>query len=258
MVISSSSNERIKDIKKLYEKKYRLELNQYVVEGVKILEEAILSNQKILSLVVCEELLSSVSIDKSVVSSYIAENDSIVISVTENVFDSISDTKNPQGILAVLEFNRSEKEITDNVIFLDNIQDPGNVGTIIRSAMAFGFNTVVLNKGCVDIYNQKVLRATMGNVFKANILVLKDDGIDWLTNIKKTHTVYASLLVNAKSIYDVEYTTKKVLIVGNEANGIMHDIMMLSDSNIVIPMHENVESLNVSNAASIIMAEMAK
>ncbi|MDD4066461.1 MAG: RNA methyltransferase [Clostridia bacterium] len=258
MIISSSSNDKIKEIKKLNDKKYRIELKQYIIEGVKILEEAILSNQKIVSIVICDDMLKSISIDTGVIDSYISKNEDIVIYVTDNVFESISDTKNPQGILSILEINKEEKQLTDSIIFLDNIQDPGNVGTIIRSALAFNFKTVVLNKGCADIYNSKVLRATMGNIFSINIILLEDNGYDWLMDKKKDYTIYASTLINAKSIYDTKYAIKRILIIGNEANGISDEVLACSNESIVIPMNESVESLNVSNAASIIMAEMSK
>lgn len=258
MLISSSSNDKIKEIKKLNEKKYRIELKQYIIEGVKIIEEAILSNQKIISVVICDDILKNISIDTGVIDSYISKNQDIVIYVTDNVFESISDIKNPQGILAILQINKEEQQLTDSIIFLDNIQDPGNVGTIIRSALAFNFKTVVLNKGCVDIYNPKVLRATMGNIFNINVVLLEDNGYDWLMNIKKDYTIYASTLINAKSIYDIEYAKKRILIIGNEANGISDEIFACADKSIIIPMNDVVESLNVSNAASIIMAEMSK
>ncbi len=263
--ITSLTNEKIKEIKKLYDKKYRIQNKQYIIEGIKIIQEAFLQKQSFVTIVICEEIYRNVNIDKSVVSKVLNENEEKILYVDNKVFNSVCDTKTPQGIIAVLEMKTNNllcvtNSNNENVLFLDNIQDAGNMGTILRSARAFGFDTVILNKGCIDIYNPKVIRATMGNIFMLHILQLQDEGKEMLLNLKKNgYTVYATTLENSIDIYDViVYNNKKVLVVGNEANGIQQEILKLSDVNISIPMLNNTESLNVGVATSIVMSEIQR
>lgn len=263
--ITSVTNEKIKNIKKLYDKKYRKQNNQYIIEGIKIIEEAYMQKQVFIYIVICEEMFDNVNIDKTVVQNAIKNNMEKVIYVDENVFKTISDTKTPQGILAVIcSVLKKEILVTElkdtNVLFLDNIQDAGNMGTILRSARAFGFNNIVLNKGCIDIYNPKTIRASMGNIFLLNIVELEDIGTKVLSDFKNNgYTIYATTLKDSVDIYDVAvYNNKRVLVVGNEANGIQNEILEMSDVNISIPMQNNTESLNVAVATSIVMAEMQR
>lgn len=264
-IITSISNERIKEIKKLYDKKYREMNKKYIVEGIKIIEEAYLQKQNFENIVICQEMLDSVNIDKEVLKDVIGENSEKILYVDQKVFKTISDTQTPQGIIAVLKQKHNNFLCTTNnknanILFLDSVQDPGNLGTIFRSARAFGFNTVILNKGCSDPYNPKVIRASMGNIFSLHILQADDEGIDTIINLKKNeYTIYGTTLKNSISIYDVvKFNDKKVLVVGNEANGIQKSIEELLDTSIVIPMLNQTESLNVAVATSIVMAQMAR
>lgn len=263
--ITSLTNEKIKEIKKLYDKKYRQQNKQYIIEGIKIVEEAYLQKQKFISIVICSELFDNVNINKDNIQKLLSENSQSIIYVDCRIFNSLSDTQTPQGILAVLEISTNNIVCTtnpnnSNILFLDNIQDAGNMGTILRSARAFGFNTIMLNKGCIDVYNPKVLRASMGNIFTLHIVQLDDEGTEILFDLKENkYTIYETTLDNSVSVYDVvEYNRKKVLVIGNEANGIQQKILQLSDVNISIPMLNNTESLNVGVATSIIMAEIQR
>lgn len=263
-IITSVTNERIKEIKKLYDKKYRQLNKKYIIEGIKIIQEAYLQNQLFDNIIICEELYNSVNINKEIIYKVLSENKDKIIYVDSKVFDNICDTETPQGIIAVLQIDINNllcvtNPKNTNILFLDNIQDAGNMGTILRSARAFGFNTIMINKGSIDIYNPKVIRASMGNIFSLHILQLDDKGIDILEALKnKGYTIYETVLENGSSIYDIEYTDKKVIVIGNEANGVSEEIQSVSDENIFIPMSNDTESLNAGVAASIVMADVQR
>lgn len=259
MEITSVNNEKIKNIKKLYNKKDRIKENKYIIEGIKIVEEAYLANQAFDSIIICLDIYNNVGINKSVTDKLINELEEKITYVSENVFKSLSDTVTPQGIMAVLKINEDINEFTQDILFLDRVQDAGNIGTILRTARAFGFNTVILNKGCGDIYNSKVIRSAMGNIFKLNILTLEDLGVKLLNNLKqKGYLIYVTSLDNAKSIYDIDYSYNKVIVVGNEANGVCEELIKLSNENITIPMQDNTESLNVGIATGIVLSEIRR
>lgn len=257
MIITSINNETIKLIKKLNEKKYRDKENKYIIEGIKIIEEAYKTKQKFEHIIICEELLNKTAIDKSYINDLVIKEKNNLIYVCEKVFKYLTDTITPQGILAVLGKNKDKYIITDNnVLFLDKVQDSGNLGTIIRTAKAFGYNSIILNEGCADPYNPKVLRSTMGNIFSLNLVILNDNGIDILNKLKDDqYTIYATALKDSIEISKIKFNDKKVLIMGNEANGITDDILNISDNKILIPMDNNTESLNVAIATAIVLYE---
>ncbi|MBE5821606.1 MAG: RNA methyltransferase [Clostridiales bacterium] len=259
MEITSVNNEKIKNIKKLYNKKERIKQNKYIIEGIKIVEEAYLAKEVIELIIICESIYNNVGINKNVTDKLVKELSDKVMYVSENVFNSLSETVTPQGIMAVVEINKKSNEFSEDILFLDRVQDLGNIGTILRTARAFGFNTVILNKGCGDIYNSKVIRSAMGNIFKLNILVLEDLGIELLNELKeKGYSIYVTTLDNSKSIYEIEFNKKKVIIMGNEANGVCDEIIELANFNITIPMQDNTESLNVGIATGIVLSEIRR
>ena len=259
MEIKSVNNDRVKSIKKLYNKKDRIKEGKYIIEGVKIIEEAFLANEVFDTIVICESIYNNLGIDKSITDKLISKQIDKAIYVSENVFKALSETVTPQGIMAVLEIKSKDINYTDDILFLDRVQDSGNIGTILRTARAFGFNTVVLNKGCGDIYNSKVIRSAMGNIFKLNILLLDDFGNDILNKLKKEgYKLYVSTLDNANSIYNTKFDSKKIIVVGNEANGVCDEIINLADENITIPMENETESLNVGIATGIILSEIRR
>ena len=256
-IITSKDNEVIKNIRKLKEKKYRDQTNQYIVEGIKMIKEAITEEAVIKLIVVCEENANSGSIDKKLLYE-IAKYECIYVS--KKVFDLISEVKTPQGILAVIEKDNSEDKIDykqDVIVVLDGIQDPGNLGTILRTIDSVGLNQVIVSKETADAYNPKVVRSTMGAIFRVNIIE-SDNLLDTLKNIKKhKYKVMATSLETENSIYDVDYT-KKVLVIGNEANGVSQDILDYADEKIKIPMLGKTESLNASVATAVILYEYVR
>lgn len=183
-VITSKDNEVIKSIRRLKEKKYRDISNEYIVEGIKLIEEAIEENVNIKKIVVCEECLKDNCIEQKLLYQ-IAKYDCIYVS--SKIFGFLTDVINPQGMLAVIEKEGSEDKIKyteDIMVILDGIQDPGNLGTIIRTIDSAGLSQVILSKTSVDAYNPKVVRSTMGAIFRVKIIEA-EDLVSTLKNVKK-------------------------------------------------------------------------
>lgn len=255
--ISSKDNEFIKHVKKLKDKKYREQSNEYVIEGIKLVEEAINENAKIKQIVICEECTKTQEISKKLMYE-IASFDCIY--VTENVFNNITEVKNPQGILAVIERKNSENEINYNediIVALDGIQDPGNLGTILRTVDSIGLKQILVSKETADVYNPKVVRSTMGAIFRVKVIECEDLE-KTLKQIKKhKYEIVVTSLQTNESIYDIEYN-KKVIVIGNEANGVSKEIQEMADKKVKIPMLGKTESLNASVATGIVLYEYVR
>lgn len=256
-VISSKDNELVKHIKKLKEKKYR-DLNQeYVIEGIKLIKEAIEENAEIKQIIVCDNCLNTEVIPKDVMYE-IAKYECIY--VTEKVFISISDVRTPQGILALVQRKGAETQIDytqDVIVVLDDIQDPGNLGTILRTVDSVGLNQIIVSKGTADCYNPKVIRSTMGAIFRVNI-VESEDLERTLKEIQDNNfKVVVTSLQTKKSLYDIEFN-KKAIVIGNEANGVEKKIQNMADEKIKIPMLGKTESLNASVATGVVLYEYVR
>lgn len=255
-VITSKDNEIIKNIKKLKEKKYRDEEKKYIVEGIKMVREAIIENAKIDKIVVCEDCVNDGTIEKELLYEIAKYN---CIYVSEKVFSSITDVSNPQGILAIIEKNEEEKILYDEdiILVLDGIQDPGNLGTILRTLDSVNLKQIVLSENTADPYNPKVVRSTMGAIYRVNIIRSKNI-IETLKEMKKNkYQIATTSLDTNKSIYDVDFS-KKVIVIGNEANGVSKEVQDLSDVKMKIPMLGKTESLNAAVATGIILYEYVR
>ena len=256
-IITSKDNEIIKNIRKLKEKKYRDANNEYLIEGIKLIKEAVEEKAKIKLIVVCEESIEDGDIDQKLLYE-IAKYDCIY--VNKKVFSILTDVQNPQGILAVIEKKNNEENINykeDIIVVLDGIQDPGNLGTILRTIDSVGLSQVIVSKETADSYNPKVVRSTMGAIFRVNVIE-SEDLLQTLKNLKKhKYKIMATSLENNNSIYDVEYN-KKVIVIGNEANGVSKNVLEYADEKIKIPMLGKTESLNASVATSIILYEYVR
>ena len=255
--ISSKDNNLIKHIKKLKEKKYRDEYKEYIVEGLKLIDEAIKENIEISEIVVCEGCDKSELIE-SHLKYEMARYECIY--VPQNIFKLLSDVENPQGILAVIKLKNGEEEIKydeDIILALDDIQDPGNLGTILRTADSVGLKQILVSKGTVDPYNPKVVRSTMGATFRVNVIEcgnLKET----LKEIKNNGFKIMCTSLEAKhSIYETDYN-KKVIVIGNEANGVSKEIQKLADEKVIIPMLGKTESLNAAVATGVILYEYVR
>ncbi len=237
-MITSVNNNKIKEICKLKDKKYRKEVGLFLVEGLHLVEEAYKRN------LLCE-----------VYSLYeTSYSNSTIVSL--NVMKKLSFLKTPPSIIGVCKFIK-EREIGNKILILDNIQDPGNLGTIIRSSVAFGVDTLVLSKDTVDIYNPKVIRATQGMLFNINIITC--DLVNFINDLKsKNYKVYSTNVEDGIEVKNLVICEKYAIIMGNEGNGVSKKLQDISDGNIYIKMNPSCESLNVGVATSIILYELYK
>ena len=256
-VISSKDNELIKHIKKLKDKKYRDESNEYIIEGVKLIEEAVKENSKIKKIIICEDTTRTYEIPTNIMLG-IAKYECVY--VTDKIFNSITQVTNPQGIMAIIEKNSNDAEIDftqDIIVALDDVQDPGNLGTILRTVDSIGLNQIIVSKETADAFNPKVVRSTMGAIFRVKIIEV-DNLQDTIKQIKKHHfKLMVTSLQTDNSIYDIEFK-KKIIVIGNEANGVSNEIQNIADEKAKIPMLGRTESLNASVAAGIVMYEYVR
>ena len=256
-IITSKDNEIIKNIKKLKDKKYRDETGTYVVEGIKLIEEAIGENSKIKKIVICDECIEAGSLDQKLTYE-IAKYDCIYVS--KKVFNSLTDVVAPQGIMAVIAKPSKDIKINYNqdiILALDGIQDPGNLGTILRTADSVNLKQIIVTKDTADSYNPKVVRSTMGAIFRVNVIET-EDLVKTLKEAKKNRfKILATSLDTNDSIYDIDYR-KKVIVIGNEANGVSKEVQDLADNKVKIPMLGKTESLNASVATGIMLYEYVR
>lgn len=256
-IITSKDNEIIKHIRKLKEKKYRDEYNEYVVEGVKIVEEAIKENAKIKQVIVCNDTTKIYEIPTHIMLE-IAKFDCIYVS--DKIFNYITQVTNPQGVMAIIEKQDENMQIDYNqdiIVMLDDVQDPGNLGTILRTVDSIGLNQIIVSKGTADSFNSKVVRSTMGAIFRLKIIE-EDDLIKTIKELRKHHfKLLVTSLQTENSIYDIDFS-KKIIVIGNEANGVSKEIQDLADEKAKIPMLGRTESLNASVAAGIVMYEYVR
>ena len=242
--INSISNNRIKEILKLHQKKYRDELGLFIVEGFKAVEELIENNIDI------KEIYAIKAFD--------TEKYTVKI-IDESTMKKISTTSSTCEILAVAkkkEYNINDFIKKNKLILLDSISDPGNLGTIIRSASAFGIDGIILYKDCVDMYSSKVIRSAAGNFFKIPIIIIKNTE-EIKNNFKDFNKIATALYEkNTNSIEECKNIKKYIIMFGSEANGLSSELIKLANKNIILKMNNNVESLNLSVSASIIMYEL--
>lgn len=256
--ISSDENPIIKHVKQLEKRKYRSKFGEYMVEGVRIIRDALENNISI-KYIVFSEILYNTSGGEALLQDLIKENVKIY-QVPNSMFLKLSDTQNPQGIIGIFPFKVYDLEYilqNKNGLFLvlDRIQDPGNLGTIIRTADAAGFDGVFLAKGCVDLYNLKTIRSTMGSIFHLPIIHVGETK-DMINRLKTENIRIVSTSLETNKYYDeVDYKGKTAFVIGNEANGVLKEVLDISNELVKIPMIGKGESLNASIAASIIMYE---
>ena len=232
-MIESVNNERIKRFSKLQNKKYRDLEGFFIVEGEHLVEEAKKKNL----------LVEVFSLDGS---------DGTIVS--EAVMRKLSGLKSVAKVLGIAK-KPENTQIKGNILMLDGIQDPGNLGTIIRSAVAFNIDTIVASLDTVDVYNTKTLRSSEGMIFNINYVTADLENI--IKNLKD-YNVYVTNVLNGESLDDIETKGNYALIVGNEGSGVRKNIQELATNTLYIPMNDKCESLNVAIATSIILYELNK
>ena len=274
-IISSKDNKKIKYIRSLVEKgSIRKKSKAFVVEGIKLVDEA-LEYGKVLEVVCSESLYDEIISGDLSENRLLAENDknitnyvkkgSSLLVVSDMVFKSMSETKTPQGILAVVEMpdyglldkGFLEQAYTKNgkikLLVLEDTADPGNLGTIMRTAEAAGVTGVIMGKGTVDIFNPKVVRSTMGSIFRLPFVYVEDVKATIKELKKMGISFYAAHLKGKKSYKDIKYSDKSAILVGNEARGLSNEVAELADNYVIIPMSGKVESLNAAVAAALML-----
>lgn len=247
--IESKNNNLFKEIKKLKEKKHRIKSNKYLIEGLRFVEEAIKSKVSIDSIIFTE------SFKEKNPDLFLKINENIkLIQMNEALLKQLCSTENPQGIVGVINMQNKELKSGELVVLVDKVQDPGNMGTIIRTAHAAGAAGIVMTKGTVDIYNDKTLRSTMGSVFY--IPIVEDDSLDFVKSLKKEgYKLVVSSLQGKNNFFEENLQGKVMIAVGNEGNGVSDEVYDIADIKVKIPMPGEAESLNVAVATSIMIYE---
>ena len=239
-VITSLENNKIKKYSKLLQKKYRDQENLFIIEGEHLIEEA-LKNNYLIEILTTEDYPNSYDIPTTY--------------VTYNIIKKLSNLTNPPKIIGICK-KKNDTDIGSKILIIDNLQDPGNLGTIIRSSVAFNIDTIVLSNNTVDLYNDKVIRSTEGMLFQINII--KKDLLNFIDELHtKGYQIYSTKVDNGKSLKDFNPSSKYAFIIGNEGNGIRKEILDKCDEHIYIPMNKDCESLNAAIATSIILYELS-
>jgi RNA methyltransferase, TrmH family len=259
--VSSNQNPIIKEVKALKVRKHREEKQLFFIEGLRFVEDALKERTDIQYVLVSEKFIQSNESNK--VMGMIPQDSWKVYELPDKLFKEISDTENPQGIMAVLKMGNFTlddiiKEDNNFLVILETIQDPGNMGTIIRTADAAGAKGIIVSKGSVDLYNPKVLRSTMGSVFHVPIYFSENLAEDLLLVKSKGILLYAAHLAGNMNYYEVKDWSNSGIIIGNEANGISSEISDLANTLVKIPMEGRAESLNASIAAGLLIYEVLR
>lgn len=260
-MIESSSNSHIKKIQKLMKNaRFRRQEQAFVVEGWKMVAEALehrLVKEIYLSGHAGHEYRRRLEYGELTV----PENDVMVEMVSDQCFRVVADTVTPQGILAVVQMPEYDKEkilsSTDSALLcLEDIQDPGNLGTMMRTAEGAGMSALVLSKGCVDLFNPKVVRSTMGALFRVPFFVCEDMPTEVELLKKAGFVTYAAHLEAERNFMEEEYSEKTAILIGNEANGLSDAVSEKADKRLKIPMEGKLESLNAAVSAALFMYEV--
>ena len=260
MIITAKDNDKIKYTKSLLKSKNRNKESKFIIEGYRILTLAIECRAK-LDYVFINEDFEKKQEHKEFLE-ILKKKDIRVYKTTNKIFEDLTDTENTQGIIGVVKFKQRtlEENLTDDnrfVLILDRIQDPGNMGTIIRTADAAGVDAIIALKGCVDIYNPKVIRSTMGSIFDMNIIHCTQE--ECLQELKSNNFKIVSSYLNTDNYYhETKYHDRTALVIGNEANGVNNDLIEASDILVKIPIYGNAESLNAAISSAILMYEIKK
>lgn len=245
--IESKQNALVKHWKKLVSaKKERDKTGEYIVEGFHLTEEALKNKDQVIHIIKREdvEIPREWSLD-----------DVYLVEVTDSVAKEIAETETSQGIFAHCkqrEISGSEQAKWSKLLLVDSVQDPGNIGTMIRTADACGIDAVILGKGCADLYNPKTLRSAQGSHF--HLPVIRGNLTEWIEKLKERHIpVFGTALENAVDYRKLDKTESFALLVGNEGSGVHQALLEKTDQNVVIPIFGQAESLNVAVATGILL-----
>ena len=250
--ISSKDNKIFRLCEQLSHKKYRDKLGLYLIEGENLLEEAVKNGAAIKTVLMCRDYRGSL---------FGTEDKAFCLS--DKLFEQLSQTETTQGIMAIVEKPELSPDLFlnrggGNFIVLDRLQDPGNIGTILRTAAAAGYELAIVMKGTADVFSPKAVRAATGSLFRMPVVFM--DSVDELMEFTRAagKKLVATCFDTDRYYYDENLKGNIALIIGNEGSGISRELIECSDLKIKIPMHGNIESLNASVAAGILMYEAVR
>lgn len=255
ILIESKENKIYKETKKLKDRKNRSKNSKYIIEGFRLVEEAFKAGLPIEYLLISTE-------GKEKYEYFLGKYSSRNVKkyeINEGLLKDICSTEKPQGVAAIVSMCDSSMKLEgDFYLLCDKIQDPGNLGTIIRTAHAAGVDGIILTKGTVDVYNEKTIRATMGSLFY--VPIINDDENNSVTKklIDKGFSLLATSLEGDKDFFEEDLSGRIIVSVGNEGNGVSEEIYNLSDKKVKVPMPGGAESLNVAIATSVILYEKVR
>ncbi|MCI6380940.1 TrmH family RNA methyltransferase [Fusobacterium mortiferum] len=243
--INSLDNSTIKKIKKLKQRKYREEEKKFLAEGRKFLDFTYTPD-----LIILKENFE----DFENITTKLERFDCRKIVVNDKIFKDLTSQENSQGVILVYPYCETNiGKINNNIIVLDKIQDPGNLGTIIRAADAAGFKDIILSKGSVDCYNEKCVRSSMGSIFNMNIVYMEELQLIQFLKEKKYKFLVTALENNSIEYTDITLNEKNAIIFGSEGNGVSDNFLKAADETVIIPIYGSAESLNVAMASGIIL-----
>lgn len=256
-MIKSKENPLVKQVAALLQnRKDRVKNGAFVAEGVRFCGEAVISGAHIRHTLMTEEFYSSHKADAEQFMSACSD----VRLISEAVADKLGATVNSQGVFCVCDIPKNENSLSGSkYICLEEVRDPGNIGTIIRSAEAFGMSGVILIGNCADVYSPKVLRSTMGTIFR--LPIISYDSVQSAFDVfrEKGFKTYGAILErNSKKLSEISFSEKTICLIGNEANGLTQNVQNQCDDFLFIEMSGGTESLNAAVAASVIMYKMQK
>ncbi|MHC0037417.1 TrmH family RNA methyltransferase [Pseudoneobacillus sp. C159] len=241
--IHSSKNPQVKQWKKLHTKKERESTGTFLIEGFHLLEEALKVKGMVQEIIVSEEVMIPHRMNYGAIP---------VTQINKEVVKELAETETSQGIFAVCVQPKYSDVDGQSFLLLDAVQDPGNLGTIIRTADAAGIDMIIVGTGSVDIYNSKVLRSAQGSHF--HLPILRGDLFEWVNKLRaESVSIFGTALENATTFTEVKPAGKFAIIVGNEGNGINPELLARTDQNLFIPIYGKSESLNVAVAAGILL-----
>ena len=261
-IITSSQNKFIKLAGSLKQKKYRSELGLFIVEGIRLVEEASQSNWVVDICIYTEEALQQARVRDLI--THLTSKNCQMIQVPATLYDKITDTQEPQGIMAIVKkhaYQLGDLLLDNNnpfFIVLDGLQDPGNVGTVIRTAAAAGCSAVILTKGCTDVFATKAVRASMGSIFNVPIVegVTSSEVISYMERYGVE--LLATSLESSNIYFTADFKKSIAIVFGNEGSGVSAQLLDNSHDRLYIPLLGNVESLNVGASAAVILYEVVR
>ena len=257
-VISSCDNQKIKNIRKLRKKKYRIIQNAYIIESIKLFKEANQWHIPVLQIFYTRSCIEKNPELKKILAD-LSETGITVYEVSEKVFRNISEFQTPEGILCIVEKQEHSIQNIKRILILDDIQDPGNAGTMIRTADAAGFNAIICSEHTIDIYDSKVIRSTMGSFFHIPVIQSKDILSD-IKRLKNDNVLICGTALEGKESYHcpISSVDKIALILGSESHGMSQSLKTQCDVLWRLPIFGKAESLNVSVAAGICMYNISE